>query len=143
MSIKRRARRKKAIEVNYSDILFECPSCQKSIVIDASAEGSEIICPKCSQKLIVPGRAPLTPAQLENLVELFLGVVKESAETQQVLQLINKELGSLEISIKEIAEDQRRIGENLALLSKDILELAKKRTIVSGGASRCAISLNR
>jgi predicted RNA-binding Zn-ribbon protein involved in translation (DUF1610 family) len=46
------------------DILFECPSCGKSMVIDQAAEGYTIECPQCHIPVIVPpktGAAPQPP----------------------------------------------------------------------------------
>ena len=37
-----------------SDILFECPACRKSLVIDAAAVGLTIECPQCQTNVIVP-----------------------------------------------------------------------------------------
>ncbi len=38
------------------DILFECPSCGKSLIVDGSAEGMIIDCPRCDTNVIVPPR---------------------------------------------------------------------------------------
>ena len=36
------------------DILFQCPSCQTELEVDASAGGSEIACPSCNETLLIP-----------------------------------------------------------------------------------------
>lgn len=36
------------------DILFECPSCSKSLVVDEAAEGMIVDCPQCQISVIVP-----------------------------------------------------------------------------------------
>lgn len=47
-----------AIEVGPNDILFECPACDKSLVVDQSAEGLTVACPQCHTNLIVPPKPP-------------------------------------------------------------------------------------
>ncbi|MGA2138465.1 MAG: ankyrin repeat domain-containing protein [Verrucomicrobiia bacterium] len=44
--------------VTLSDILFECPNCDKSMVIDESATGMTVECPQCHASVIVPPRPP-------------------------------------------------------------------------------------
>lgn len=39
------------------DILFECPSCSKSLVVDEAAEGMIVDCPKCHISVIVPPKS--------------------------------------------------------------------------------------
>ena len=44
------------------DIIFECPSCKQELSIDAAGAGSQIDCPQCSNKVVVPQP---DPAQVE------------------------------------------------------------------------------
>src|SRR6266850_4793422 len=50
------------IDITPGDILFECPSCGKSMVIDESAVGMIVDCPRCPAQVIVPSR-PAPPAE--------------------------------------------------------------------------------
>src|SRR5271169_6469207 len=43
--------------VTPSDILFECPACAKSLVVDDTAEGMIIDCPQCRTNVIVPPKS--------------------------------------------------------------------------------------
>ena len=52
------------IVVTLGDILFECPNCDKSMVIDESAIGMVVECPQCHTNVIVPSR-PLASADEE------------------------------------------------------------------------------
>jgi hypothetical protein len=36
------------------DIVFNCPKCDQELAVDASGAGSEIICPTCGEKIVVP-----------------------------------------------------------------------------------------
>jgi len=46
--------------INPRDIFFECPACNKSLVVDETAEGMMIECPKCHINVIVPPKAQST-----------------------------------------------------------------------------------
>ncbi len=50
------------IAITPSDILFECPDCGKSMVIDESAVGMMVDCPQCPAHVIVPSR-PAPPSE--------------------------------------------------------------------------------
>jgi DNA-directed RNA polymerase subunit RPC12/RpoP len=41
-------------EISEHDILFECPACGKSLVVDETAAGLMVPCPQCSISVIVP-----------------------------------------------------------------------------------------
>lgn len=49
-----------AVVVTEHDILFECPSCRKSLVVDEAAEGVIVECPKCHVSVIVPPKQSTT-----------------------------------------------------------------------------------
>ena len=46
------------VVVTLGDIVFECPNCDKSMVIDESATGMIVECPQCHANVIVPARPP-------------------------------------------------------------------------------------
>ena len=52
----RRVKKKSAttVAVGVNDILFECPNCHKSMVIDKLATNMVVPCVKCNAKVIVP-----------------------------------------------------------------------------------------
>ena len=43
------------------DIIFNCPKCDQELAVDGEGAGSEIACPTCGEKIIVP-QAPAAPA---------------------------------------------------------------------------------
>jgi len=45
------------------DIIFNCPKCEQELAVDASGAGSEITCPSCSEKIVIPA-APRSSAHL-------------------------------------------------------------------------------
>lgn len=42
------------------DIVFNCPKCEQELAVDASAAGSEIVCPTCRENIIIPEPPPVT-----------------------------------------------------------------------------------
>lgn len=45
------------------DIIFNCPKCEQELAVDASGAGSEITCPSCSEKIVIPA-APRSSTHL-------------------------------------------------------------------------------
>jgi DNA-directed RNA polymerase subunit RPC12/RpoP len=43
------------------DIIFDCPKCEQELAVDSSGAGTEISCPSCGEKLIIPANAPAAP----------------------------------------------------------------------------------
>ena len=59
-----------------SDIVFDCPHCEKSLKVDASAVGMQVECPECGQEIEIPSGQP----EEEEVMETYDGdVPKESA----------------------------------------------------------------
>ena len=36
------------------DIIFNCPKCEQELAVDSAGAGSEITCPSCGEKIIIP-----------------------------------------------------------------------------------------
>jgi predicted RNA-binding Zn-ribbon protein involved in translation (DUF1610 family) len=43
-------------EIGPRDIVFDCPNCRKSMVVDEVAEGLTVDCPGCGTQVIVPAK---------------------------------------------------------------------------------------
>lgn len=41
-----------------SNIVFDCPHCEKSLKVDASAVGMQVECPECGQEIEIPVGQP-------------------------------------------------------------------------------------
>jgi predicted Zn finger-like uncharacterized protein len=41
-----------------SDILFDCPHCEKSLKVDSSAVGMQVECPECGHEIEIPSGQP-------------------------------------------------------------------------------------
>jgi hypothetical protein len=48
-----------------SDILFDCPECNKTLEIDADLGGYKINCPSCSEPIVVPSSIPASVTTAE------------------------------------------------------------------------------
>lgn len=42
------------------DIIFDCPKCEQELAVDSTGAGSEITCPSCGEKIVIP--PPPAPA---------------------------------------------------------------------------------
>jgi ribosomal protein S27E len=101
------------------DIIFDCPKCEQELAVDSSGAGSEITCPSCGEKIVIPagstttassGRiSPLTgqdPASPVNpiassaaaRVEMHLKVPERPGPT---VSLIEKPRPPLEVAARE------------------------------------------
>jgi DNA-directed RNA polymerase subunit RPC12/RpoP len=99
------------------DIIFNCPKCEQELAVDSSGAGSEITCPSCSEKIVIPANAPAPPAPVSihtghdpahpvnaiagsaaAKVEMHLKVPVHEGRTES---LIEKPRAPLEVAAKE------------------------------------------
>jgi DNA-directed RNA polymerase subunit RPC12/RpoP len=59
------------------DIVFNCPHCEQELAVDNSGAGSEIQCPSCGEKIMIPADA--TPPVPDSAPEGAGGVSHQSA----------------------------------------------------------------
>ncbi len=87
------------------DIIFNCPNCEQELSIDSSGVGTEIECPSCEKRIVIPAGAPAPPHEVN--------AIKTSAAAKEDLhfkvpvhdkpaeRLINKPLPPLEVAARE------------------------------------------
>lgn len=46
------------------DIIFKCPECEQELAVDSAGAGSEIECPSCGGKIVIPEQAPAPAAPM-------------------------------------------------------------------------------
>ena len=121
------------------DILFECPSCGKNLVVDESAEGAIVDCPRCNIHVIVPPKtgpviavssepapapAPVVPPQPAPAA-VVPTIPIESADAAG-LQAKGSTLGN---QLKEIqmqrTEIHNRVASRLNEMNRDLVLLAR------------------
>lgn len=102
------------------DIIFKCPECEQELAVDSSGAGSEIQCPSCGGKIVIPEHAPAPPttgniptipvagghqpvnaisSSAAAKVEMHLKVPLN--KDQPTASLITKPLAPLEVTAKE------------------------------------------
>lgn len=108
------------------DIIFNCPKCEQELAVDSTGAGSEINCPACGEKIVIPASpkpaspvphaapAPHDPAHPVNpiatsaaaKVEMHLKVPVGSKPTES---LIGKPQVPLEVAAKKESDRQIRV----------------------------------
>jgi len=103
------------------DIIFNCPKCEQELAVDSSGAGSEINCPACAEKIVIPAASrpapapaqpPHDPAHPVNpmassaaaKVEMHLKVPVHNKPTAS---LIEKAAKPLEVTAKESDKKQK------------------------------------
>jgi len=98
------------------DIIFNCPKCEQELAVDSTGAGSEISCPSCAEKIVIPAasRPPSTPlpvpphdpahpinpiaSSAAARVEMHLKVPVHSKAPENLIEKSNK---PLEVAAKE------------------------------------------
>ena len=102
------------------DIIFNCPKCDQELAVDSTGAGSEISCPACGEKIVIPQAPPRPPsariptheahpinpiaASAAAKVEKHLKVPVHNKPTES---LIEKPLAPLEVAAKETDKKMR------------------------------------
>ena len=104
------------------DIIFNCPKCEQELAVDSSGAGSEITCPSCGEKIVIPQAAapagyagppgahdsahPINPiaSSAAAKVELHLKVPVRSRPSEA---LIEKPRAPLEVAARESDKKMR------------------------------------
>ena len=123
--------------VTSQDILFDCPACGKSLVVDISAEGMIVDCPQCRTNVIVPPRATTTlgeppPSAVRPALPKEGPKSKEESRSEDPDVPAQKRLAVLSGQLKEIqaqrAEVTGRIAARLNEVNRDLVMLARLET---------------
>lgn len=135
MSAERANEKTEEIVISSSDILFECPSCGKSLVVDEGAEGLIIGCPQCQTSVIVPPRqdkSALAPPPQTTRAHPPKEEKPGAAKTQGGDLPPQKRLAVLAGQLKEIqaqrTEITNRIASRLNEVNRDLVLLARLET---------------
>src|ERR1700741_2768575 len=97
------------------DIIFNCPKCDQELAVDASGSGSEITCPTCGEKIVVPmppthlpgagavshdSAHPINPIATSAAAKVEMHL-KVPVHNKPAESLITKPLKPLEVTAKE------------------------------------------
>ena len=125
-----------SVTVTTHDIMFECPSCGKSLVVDEAAAGLIVDCPQCRINVIVPPKsvpagAPQTqtPSVPQAKPAFPPGDAKsagpDAGSLKERLAALGNQLKELQTQRTEI---NNRIAARLNELNRDLLLLARVET---------------
>ena len=124
------------IVVTNQDILFDCPSCGKSLVVDVSAEGMIVDCPQCRTNVIVPPRSSTrseppasvtraVPSKEEAKYAEETGSSTTDVPAQKRLAVLASQLKELQTQRGEVTG---RIAARLNEVNRDLVMLARLET---------------
>ena len=123
------------IIISSSDILFECPSCGKSLVVDEGAEGLIIACPQCQTSVIVPPKqneSTLAPPPEVTRAHPAIAEKTGAAKPPEGDIPPQKRLVALANHLKEMqtqrTEISNRIASRLNEVNRDLVMLARLET---------------
>jgi len=137
MSVERGKERLDEVVISANDILFECPSCGKSLVVDESAEGLIVDCPQCQSNVIVPpkqSKSVLAPPPQTTRARVLKDDLKPAAakldsggelSLQQRLGVLTSQLKELQAQRTEVAN---RIASRLNEVNRDLVIMARLET---------------
>ncbi|MGA2280750.1 MAG: hypothetical protein ABSG80_10665 [Verrucomicrobiota bacterium] len=95
------------------DIVFNCPHCEQELAVDNSGAGSEIQCPSCGEKIMIPAAA--TPPVPESAPAGAVGGGSQASHT-----IASSAAAKIEMHLKVPVRD--RPGEVLIAKPKPPLE---------------------
>lgn len=124
------------VDVSTRDILFECPSCGKSLIVDESAEGMIVDCPQCQINVIVPPRSAPRPAGQPAAKPEPSPAAGHTAPADKVGTVdvagLHRRLDQLASQIKELqtqwVEITGRIASRINEVNRDLVALARLET---------------
>jgi transcription elongation factor Elf1 len=86
-------------EIRDSDIVFNCPFCEKSLAIDCRGAGLTIACPDCSNKIAVPIPANMEVSDIDSSDE---DKAVRIIHMREVISSSQSKIMDLETEVKEI-----------------------------------------
>lgn len=101
-----------ASEIRDTDIVFDCPHCGKSLVIDYRGAGLQIDCSECGKSVLVP-----IPEGMQ-LTDLDL----DSGEILKQLFATRRNYQRAELEIQALKTRLTQIGETLTVMQQVIAE---------------------
>jgi DNA-directed RNA polymerase subunit RPC12/RpoP len=110
------------------DIVFECPSCGKSLVVEDKAEGLVVPCPRCSASVIVPPREKALPVAKPAVKPVPVTVpVRPAAPV--LSGSVPDRLAGLLHQLKEMQTQRTEIGNRVAThlneVTRDLVALSR------------------
>jgi DNA-directed RNA polymerase subunit RPC12/RpoP len=111
-----------------SDILFDCPGCGKSLVVDEAAEGMIVDCPQCRTNVIVPPKSSKSASVPTVAREPKPDEEGESSADMSPRSRIAVLAGQLKEIQAQRTEVTGRIAARLNDVNRDLVMLARLET---------------
>ena len=140
--------------VTSADILFECGSCGKSLVIDANGAGLAVTCPDCGAELQVPaseggaGAAPSEagfeslPAEGDAAEEDLRDISDVLADANEQVNALKEEVSDLQIRRNFLEKRSLVVAESLQSFKHELLAIQsaidRMNSILAGMEGRCS-----
>ena len=136
MSTERATGKSDEVVISSRDILFECPSCGRSLVVDESAEGLIVDCPQCQSNVIVPpkqAKTVLAPPPQTARARVSKEELKPAAAKLDGAELsVRKRLAVLAAQLKELQAQRTEVANRLASrlndVNRDLVVMARLET---------------
>jgi hypothetical protein len=115
-------------EISPRDILFECPACGKSLVVDEAAQGLIIDCPRCHINVIVPprrGSAIVPPGAALEPAPSAAAAPPVTGTPEERLLALSHQLKELQTQRTEISN---RLASRLNEINRDLVMMARLET---------------
>ena len=87
-------------EIRSSDIVFNCPSCEKSLAIDCRGAGLTIACPDCGNKIEVPIPDNMDVSDIDSSDE---DKAVRIIHMREVISQSQEQIMALESELKDVA----------------------------------------
>jgi transcription elongation factor Elf1 len=134
-------------EIRDSDIVFDCPHCQKSLAIDCRGAGLTITCPDCTNKIQVPipeGMEIFDIDSTDQDKEVRIIHMREviSVSQDRILQLESevKDLVSRRDSLEKLRLDNAIrfdvIGKELEIIGRAMARISEVLSVASESIKR-------
>lgn len=110
-------------EIREGDIVFECPHCGKSLVVEAAGAGLEVPCTDCGQTVIVPlpgAEEVLTPDEAEEAIARLDEALTSSTDQLEALRRENEVLGERRAYLEHMVAQQEERFSKVAEMLGDL-----------------------
>ncbi len=116
------------LTINPRDIFFECPACNKSLVVDETAEGMMVKCPKCHINVIVPPKAEAhmpPPSATAEAPARPTEAVKPPESGSELHQRLNVLSSQMREQQTQWAEGTNRIASHINEVNRELIVLGR------------------